>query len=419
MAGRDHERIALRGLLPAVRSIVALLVRAYAAHRRRLVFRPELAKRAGCAICCSVTSPVLFFSPGTFSWLSSLGTLFENFLLHGLPFLLSLYLAIYFAFWSWFVGLIRPSEAAASEPEPPNKWDEMLARAGKPAKPAAPSSPWLRSTSNLRLAFCVASAWAAQEWIRGWLFTGFSWNNLGVALHTNWPIIQIAEFTGVAGLSFAVAFANVIAVTTSRRLIIEARTPSDAAALRSHAYHERDRRPARVWHACFRKPNSRRSGADCRRAGQHSAARKIRSAIQGQDVRAFTRLSEIATKTSPPPDLLIWPESSMPGPVLEDDVSNRFVMDLVRSTKTDLLLGSVDVQEPEAYNAALLDFSRRAGRSDLSQDPSRPVWRIHSAAAIVSAFRRRREQMGAGRFRCRQRLHCRPADKRQGAGCAA
>ena len=28
-----------------------------------------------------------------------------------------------------------------------------------------------------------ASAWVVQEWVRGWLFSGFGWNGLGVALH--------------------------------------------------------------------------------------------------------------------------------------------------------------------------------------------------------------------------------------------
>jgi apolipoprotein N-acyltransferase len=299
---------------------------------------------------------VVFFT-GAFSWLSSLGTLFENFLLHGLPFLLSLYMAIYFAFWSWFVGLIKPVEAAvsaANEPEPPNKWDEMLAQAGKPPKAVTPRSPWLRSTSNLLLAFCAASAWVTHEWIRGWLFTGFSWNNLGVALHANWPIIQIAEFTGVAGLSFAVAFANVIAVTTSRRLIIEARTHK----MRPH-YDLTLTMSAVVglivygWHAS----QTTQPSAPVRIAAVQANVpqpEKFDPQFMAKTFERFSRLSEIATKTSPPPDLIIWPESSMPGPVLEDDATNRFVMDLVRSTKTDLLLGSVDVQEPEAYNAALL-----------------------------------------------------------------
>ena len=98
----------------------------------------------------------------------------------------------------------------------------MLAEARSTA--ASPRSPWTRSTNNLLLAFLLAAAWATQEWLRGWVFSGFGWNGLGVALHGTWPLIQIAEFTGVAGLSFMVAFANVIAVTTVRRLILEAST---------------------------------------------------------------------------------------------------------------------------------------------------------------------------------------------------
>jgi apolipoprotein N-acyltransferase len=68
----------------------------------------------------------------------------------------------------------------------------------------------------------------------------------------------------------------------------------------------------------------------------------------------FRRLSEIALRSNPPPDLLVWPESSMPGPVLRDQESYKFVMDLVASAETDLLLGSIDEQHREVYNAALL-----------------------------------------------------------------
>src|SRR5207253_9093487 len=97
----------------------------------------------------------------------------------------------------------------------------MLERARRTAP--VPQSPWLRSTNNLWLAFLLASAWVTHEWLRGWLFGGFGWNGLGVALHANWPLIQITEFTGVTGLSFVIAFANVIAVTTPLRLFLEAR----------------------------------------------------------------------------------------------------------------------------------------------------------------------------------------------------
>jgi apolipoprotein N-acyltransferase len=136
-------------------------------------------------------------------------------------FVLAFYMAIYFALWAWFCGLLRPRETK-KQSVATTKWDEMLAQARSAAAP--PRSPWTKSTNNLLLAFVLAAAWTTQEWLRGWVFSGWGWNGLGVALHDNWPLIQIVEFTGVAGLSFMVAFANVILVTTVRRLILEART---------------------------------------------------------------------------------------------------------------------------------------------------------------------------------------------------
>src|SRR5437763_9348684 len=100
---------------------------------------------------------------------------------------------MHFAFGAWFIGFLSPATFTAS---------------------------W----RNLLVAFLAACAWATHEWIRGWLFSGFGWNGLGVALHAQLPVIQIAEFTGVTGLSFAIAFANIIAVTTPVRLFLEAKT---------------------------------------------------------------------------------------------------------------------------------------------------------------------------------------------------
>ena len=44
----------------------------------------------------------------------------------------------------------------------------------------------------------------------------------------------------------------------------------------------------------------------------------------------------------------------MPGPVLEDPESHRYVMDFAAYAKVDLLLGAIDQDETHAYNAALL-----------------------------------------------------------------
>ena len=44
----------------------------------------------------------------------------------------------------------------------------------------------------------------------------------------------------------------------------------------------------------------------------------------------------------------------MPGPVLADEQSRKFVMDLAASSETDLLLGTIDVDNQNVYNAAIL-----------------------------------------------------------------
>jgi apolipoprotein N-acyltransferase len=266
---------------------------------------------------------VVFFT-ATFGWLGSLGTLFENFWLHGLSLLLSLYLGIHFAFWSWFVGLIKPRD-------------------------------FLGSPRNLQAGFLGASAWGAHEWVRGWLFGGFGWNGLGVALHAHWPLIQIAEFTGVTGLSFVIAFANIIAVTTPLRLFLEARTHR----MRPHWdinftmlaivgllvfgwQIARNPLPTKTLHVGAVQANV----AQRHKFDPHFAA---------QIFDRFARWSEAAVRSHPPPDLLVWPESSLPDPVRDENgQSYRFVMDFSASAKTDLLLGTIDLDDEHEYNAAAL-----------------------------------------------------------------
>jgi apolipoprotein N-acyltransferase len=265
-------------------------------------------------------------------------------------FVLQFYMAIYFALWAWFCGLLRPREAKAESGT--TKWDQMLAQARSTAAP--PRSPWTKSANNLVLAFLLAAAWSTQEWLRGWVFSGWGWNGLGVALHGNWPLIQIAEFTGVAGLSFMVAFANVILVTTVRRLILEASTHTTrphfdltltmAAIVGVLTFGLRasqvplPTKPLRVAAVQSNVP-------------QHQ---KFDPQFTTKIFDQFRRLSEISLRSNPPPDLLIWPESSMPGPVLAEQESNEFVMDLAASAESDLLLGTIDQDNRGVYNAALL-----------------------------------------------------------------
>ncbi len=265
-------------------------------------------------------------------------------------FVLEFYMAIYIAIWAWFCGLLRPQPRRTRLGS--SKWEQMLSQARTSATP--PQSPWTKSTNNLRLALLLAAAWTTLEWLRGWVFSGFGWNGLGVALHDNWPLIQIAELTGVAGLSFLIAFVNVIILTTAYRLVVEART----RVMRPH-FDFTFTMAAIVGVLVF----------GFRATQVPSAAKPLRvTAVQSnvpqnqkfdpQFTRRifdqFRRLSEIALRSNPPPELLVWPESSMPGPVLVDQESYKFVMDLAADADADFLLGTIDEDGGDVYNAAIL-----------------------------------------------------------------
>jgi apolipoprotein N-acyltransferase len=267
--------------------------------------------------------------------------------------LVGLYMAIYFALWSWICGLLRPS---LRPPAVVNRWTQP-----PPAESPASRSPWLRSTNNLRLAFLLAAVWVAQEWLRSVVFSGWGWNTLGTALHGQLAMIQITQFTGVAGLSFLVAFTNVILLTTVRRFLLEIYvrpmkphydlTLTMAAIVGVMGIGIRSlqsERPARTLNVALVQPNIPRE-------------QKFSAEFAQATFDKFTRLSAPALGASVRPDLIVWPESSMPGPVLQDDLSYRFVVEFSTSAKTDLLLGTIDLDEKLDYNAALLvsDEGRR------------------------------------------------------------
>ncbi|MEZ5429655.1 MAG: hypothetical protein R3F31_00430 [Verrucomicrobiales bacterium] len=76
-----------------------------------------------------------------------------------------------------------------------------------------------------------AATWTGLEWLRGVAFSGFGWNSLGVSQYRSPVLIQIADFTGVAGVSFLLLFAGQIGFLTVVRLIREMR---DRRLMRPH-----------------------------------------------------------------------------------------------------------------------------------------------------------------------------------------
>lgn len=277
--------------------------------------------------------------------------------------LVGAYMGVYFAGWALIAGRLRP---VPREPSPAAgllhvtrrlEAKRTAERGGVDITPSPndtteSNSPWLSSYANLRVAIVLAAAWVTMETIRGILFTGWGWNTLGHALHSQLLLIQIVDITGVPGLSFLVALTNVVLVLTARRFIDEARvqrrrphfeftlTLVAIVGVLSYGLRAVQNRPeSTVVRVAALQPNIPRE-------------QKFDPDSAEQTFATFTRLSQAALQSKP--DLLMWPESSMPGPVMQDEQSYRFVMDFASAAKIDLLLGAIDQDEKGAYNAALL-----------------------------------------------------------------
>jgi apolipoprotein N-acyltransferase len=118
--------------------------------------------------------------------------------------------------WSWLVWRHARLPAPAGRTSTPTK--------PKRLQPLLPSrvdaaAAWAGSVAHLRIAMVTAASWTVLEWARGLIMP--AWNPLGLAIAGNLPLLQLAKATGPAGLSTMLVFANVIVLTSVRRLLRE------------------------------------------------------------------------------------------------------------------------------------------------------------------------------------------------------
>lgn len=56
----------------------------------------------------------------------------------------------------------------------------------------------------------LPALWVGLDWLRGYLFTGFPWMDMGYALYKHTLLIQIADLVGHHGITFLLVFVNVL-----------------------------------------------------------------------------------------------------------------------------------------------------------------------------------------------------------------
>ncbi len=110
--------------------------------------------------------------------------------------LLAFYLAFFFALFGMFASTVGNPFGKAARGG--GKWEVALRSLGF----SALNGVW----------------WCGLEWLRGFLFTGFGWNGLGVTFHSRLPLAQGAELVGVTGLAFLPIFVGGVIVQVGMRL---------------------------------------------------------------------------------------------------------------------------------------------------------------------------------------------------------
>ena len=279
--------------------------------------RREWLRLAGLGSLCGL----IFFAISAF-WLTTLT--WPGYIL------LVLYFSVYFAGWAIFAGFLVRKNPDPSEP-----------------------SPWLRSLHNLRVCALGAAGWTSMEWLRGIIFPAFGWNGLGIAQHANIALIQIADITGVGGISFLIAMANLMLAATLKRLWLElgrgARRPHYDFALTialvalAWTYgirHLFDKAPASV-ELSFA-------------AIQASIPQDVRNNPEFEMDVLETYKNQTLAAIAMRPDLILWPESSTPSPLLGHQYTWDLVRDLAAQHSGDLLLGTVHWGKEGDFNSIAL-----------------------------------------------------------------
>jgi apolipoprotein N-acyltransferase len=205
-----------------------------------------------------------------------------------------------------------------------------------------------------------AAAWVALEMIQARLLTGFPWNQLGTSQYRQLPLIQIASFTGVYGVSFLIVWASAALLLAVERLRADPRGRGWRLDLLP---------PVLVVAAVLAFGMSRvlRAPAPARELTLALIQPSIPQTLiwdAAENTNRFHKLLALSQRAlAAKPDLLLWPEAAVPGLLRYDDETRRAVTALAREHGVALIVGADDAEpkrgaassrEADYFNSAFL-----------------------------------------------------------------
>jgi apolipoprotein N-acyltransferase len=208
----------------------------------------------------------------------------------------------------------------------------------------------------LTIALAGGAAWAALEFIRTHLFSGFPWTLLGDSQATHLRLSQIASVTGVYGVSFILCSSAVLLGLGMRQ----------GAGIHSHTW----RRAASVvavlvgiiylyGHLQLRragepgsKGNPTTTISVAMLQGSIDQYKKWDAQYVDDIKRTYEDLARQASEYHP--QLVLWPETSVPGYLLQDPALRQWLDGVVKKTGGFHIVGAPVMHGQSAYNSAFL-----------------------------------------------------------------
>lgn len=214
---------------------------------------------------------------------------------------------------------------------------------------------FLQMKLGLRSLILTPFLWVALEYLRSFFLTGFPWAYLGHSQYLNLPFVQMAEITGVYGLSFMIIMANVALYLIFHRWPQKA-FPTLEVAITLF-----------LLLICYLYGYLRIGIVD-REMAKHSSLTigivqgnidqsiKWEESFQKETLNIYQRLSlQVAEKK---PDLILWPETATPFFFQDATEYQPFILTIPKKTGTFLLFGTptykIEKGKIHHYNSALL-----------------------------------------------------------------
>lgn len=189
--------------------------------------------------------------------------------------------------------------------------------------------------------------WTSIELSRTYLFSGFPWSSLGYSQYKTLPVIQIADITGVYGISFLIAAVNgsimdlIMFRKTKRKSLLFGPALSTILLIIAIGYGFQT----------LKEPDAGRAIKISLIQGNIEQDKKWDKKYQRDVFDTYLRLTGESLKNNP--DIVIWPEASTPFYFGRDKEYTDKLTSFVKEHKIYLLFGTARVKSFEKRKYSL------------------------------------------------------------------